>query len=106
MSKERLGEIKVMSNREWLEDKKVQLKNATVFTNENGNEAVEISLTVLNRLIEQAERAEYNNIWAERVRKYKEQNKRYREALKQISQYGDIYSWQASQARKALEESE
>ncbi|OAK70079.1 hypothetical protein [Lederbergia galactosidilytica] len=35
-------------------------------------------------LIEQAKRAQYNEIWAERVRKYKQKNKRYREAFKQI----------------------
>src|SRR5690625_2116641 len=45
-------------SKEWVEDKKKQLENATVFINENGNEAVEISLTVLNKLFEQAERAD------------------------------------------------
>ncbi len=80
-----------MNNREWLEDKKNQLKNATVFVNENGNEAVEVSLTVLNRLFEQAERAEYNNIWSERVRKYKEQNERYREYLGRLQRASKRY---------------
>lgn len=32
-----------------------------------------------------------------------QQNKKYREALERITQYGDVFSWQASEARKALE---
>src|SRR5699024_5068563 len=47
-----------LMSKEWVEDKKKQLENATVFINENGNEAVEISLTVLNKLFEQAQRAD------------------------------------------------
>ena|GEM_PF-3955048 len=43
-------------SKEWVEDKKKQLESATVFINENGNEAVEISLTVLTKLFEQVER--------------------------------------------------
>src|SRR5699024_12660051 len=49
--------VNIMS-KEAVEEKKKQLENATVFINENGNEAVEISLTVLNKLFEQAERAD------------------------------------------------
>ena len=66
---------------DWLKDKKEQLKSATVFINENGNEAVEVSLSVLNKLFEQAER----------VNELEQQNKRYREALKF---YADDKSWE------------
>ncbi len=44
-----------------------------------------------NWLIEQAERAEYNNIWSERVRKYKEQNERYREYLGRLQRASKRY---------------
>ena len=64
---------------DWLKDKKEQLKRATVFINENGNEAVEVSLSVLNKLFEQAER----------VQELEEQNKRYLELLNKVA-YEDI----------------
>src|SRR5690625_1849017 len=53
-----------MSNKDWLDNITTQLINADVFINENGNKAVEVSLSVLNRLIEQAEgvqELEYRN---------------------------------------------
>lgn len=88
---------------DWLKDKKEQLKSATVFINENGNEAVEVSLSVLNKLFEQAER----------VNELEQQNKRYREALNTIitlwiaSTDATDDTWLAHEmsetARKALE---
>lgn len=92
---------------DWLKDKKEQLKSATVFINENGNEAVEVSLSVLNKLFKQAERVQVLelevNDWKDEVKKWQRfyeesveshletmallrstlnQNKRYRKALK------------------------
>lgn len=88
---------------DWLKDKKEQLRSATVFINENGNEAVEVSLSVLNKLFEQAER----------VNELEQQNKRYREALNSIitlwiaSTDATDDTWLAHEmsetARKALE---
>lgn len=72
-------------SKEWLEDKKNQLKNATVFINENGNEAVEISIKVINKIIEQAERVQELEqkirVDSELFEKQVQQNKRYLEAI-------------------------
>lgn len=115
-------------SKEWLEDKKKQLNNATIFINENGNEAVEVSLSVLNKLIEQAERIqEFEleiNDWREEVQKwqqfYKESEeshletkellhstineiKRYREALEKIEMVTEFKSEANEIANKVLE---
>ena len=97
-------------SKEWLEDKKKQLNNATIFINENGNEAVEVSLSVLNKLIEQAERVQGLKIVLEILG---EQNKRYREALEEIMRTETVttalaegqvaYTFSGHIARQALE---
>lgn len=79
-------------NKEWLDDKKEQLKNATVFINEFGNEAVEVSVSVLNKFIKTAERVqeleselnkqlEIGYFFEGETHDLAEQNKRYRELL-------------------------
>ena len=80
------GEIQMSNvNKDWLKDKEEQLKSATVFVNENGNEAVEVSVSVLNKLFEQAERSE---VLAEQYDITLEENKVYREAIERALQEG------------------